>query len=72
MFTLLRKLYNWVLHWSETPYGLLALFIVSFSEASFFPIPPDILLIALAIGKRQQALKFAYICSIGSIFGNNY
>ena len=69
MFTLLRKLYNWVLHWAETPYGLLALFILSFSEASFFPVPPDVLLIALALGSRKQAIKFGFICSIGSIAG---
>ena len=69
MFTLLRKLYNWVLHFAETPYGLPALFILSFSEASFFPVPPDVLLIALSLGYRKKALKFAFICSIGSIAG---
>ena len=69
MFTVLRKLYNWVKHWAETPYGLLALFILSLSEASFFPVPPDVLLIALALGNRKQALKFGFICSIGSIAG---
>ena len=69
MFAQLRKLYNWVLHWAETPYGLPALFILSFSEASFFPVPPDVLLIALALGSREQALKFAFICSIASIAG---
>ena len=69
MFTVLRKLYKWVQHWAETPYGLFALFILSFSEASFFPVPPDVLLIALALGRRKQALKFGFICSIGSIAG---
>ena len=69
MFALLRKLYNWVLHWAETPYGLIALFILSFSEASFFPVPPDLLLIALALGSRQKAFKFAFVCSIASITG---
>ena len=69
MFTVLRKLYNWVKHWAETPYGLLALFILSFSEASFFPVPPDVLLIVLILGRREQALKFAFICSIASIAG---
>jgi membrane protein YqaA with SNARE-associated domain len=69
MFTVLRKLYNWVLHWAETPYGLFALFILSFSEASFFPVPPDVLLIVLILGRREQALKFAVICSIASIAG---
>ena len=69
MFTALRKLYNWVLHWAEGPHGLIALFILSFSEASFFPVPPDVLLIVLVLGRREQALKFAFICSIASIAG---
>jgi membrane protein YqaA with SNARE-associated domain len=46
---ILRKLYDWVLHWAETPYAVPALFILSFAESSFFPVPPDVLLIALAI-----------------------
>ena len=69
MFLILRKLYEWVLHWAQTPYGVIALFILSFAEASFFPIPPDILLIALALGSRTHAMKFALICSIASILG---
>ena len=69
MFTVFRNLYNWVLHWAETPHGLIALFILSFSEASFFPVPPDVLLIVLILGRREQALKFAFICSIASIAG---
>ena len=69
MFSVLRKIYNWVLHWAETPHGLIALFILSFSEASFFPVPPDVLLIVLILGRREQALKFAVICSIASIAG---
>ena len=69
MFTVLRKIYNWVLHWADTPHGLVALFILSFSEASFFPVPPDVLLIVLILGRREQALKFAVICSIASIAG---
>ena len=69
MFALLRKLYNWVLHWAETPYGLIALFIISFTEASIFPVPPDLLLIALSLGSRKKAFKFAFVCSIASIAG---
>ena len=65
----LRKLYDWVLHWADTKYGIPALFCLSFAESSFFPIPPDVLLIALAMGNRSKAFKFALICSIGSIFG---
>jgi membrane protein YqaA with SNARE-associated domain len=44
-----RRLYNWVLHWAHTPYAAPALFALAFAESSFFPIPPDVLLIALAV-----------------------
>jgi len=66
---MLKKLYEWVLKWADTPYGGWALFILAFSESSFFPIPPDILLIALAVGKPKKALRFALICSVGSVLG---
>jgi membrane protein YqaA with SNARE-associated domain len=65
----LRKLYDWVLHWAETPYGPIALFILSFAEASFFPIPPDALLIALVLGARTKAFKFALNCTAASVIG---
>jgi membrane protein YqaA with SNARE-associated domain len=66
---MLRKLYDWVVHWAETPYGAWALFLLAFSESSFFPIPPDVLLIALAVAVPAKALHYALICSIGSILG---
>jgi membrane protein YqaA with SNARE-associated domain len=66
---MLRKLYDWVLHWADTPYGSWALFLLAFSESSFFPIPPDVLLIALAVAVPRKALKYALICSIGSVLG---
>lgn len=65
----IRKIYDWMLHWADTPYGALALFIIAFAEASFFPIPPDALLIALVLGARSKAFKFAANCTIGSITG---
>ncbi len=65
----LRKLYDWVLHWAETPYGGIALFLLAFAESSFFPIPPDALLIALVLGVTSKAFKYATICTIGSITG---
>ena len=64
-----RRLYDWVLHWAETPYGTWALFLLAFCESSFFPIPPDILLIALAVARPPKALKYALVCSIGSVLG---
>ena len=64
---MLRRLYDWVLHWAETPYGSWALFLLAFCESSFFPIPPDILLIALAVAIPGKALFYSLICSVGSV-----
>ncbi len=66
---MLRRLYDWVLHWAATPYGSWALFLLAFSESSFFPIPPDVLLIALAVAIPRKSFKFAFISSIGSVLG---
>jgi membrane protein YqaA with SNARE-associated domain len=66
---LLRKLYDWVLSWAQTPYGGIALFIIAFAESSFFPIPPDALLIALVLGARTKAFKYATTCMVASVFG---
>ncbi len=66
---MMRRIYDWVIHWAETPYGPLALFILSFTESSFFPIPPDVLLIALAIGAPTRSFRFAGICSVASVLG---
>ncbi len=66
---LIRKLYDWVLHWADTPYGPIALFILAFAESSFFPIPPDALLIALVLGSTSKAFKFAFNCTIASVLG---
>ncbi len=66
---IIKKLYDWVLHWAETPYGIPALFLLSFAESSFFPVPPDVLLIALAISIPAKSFRFAAICTIGSVLG---
>jgi membrane protein YqaA with SNARE-associated domain len=66
---MLRRLYAWVIYWAETPYGTWALFLLAFCESSFFPIPPDILLIALAVAIPKKSLKYALICSAGSVLG---
>lgn len=65
----LKKMYEWVLKWAETPYGPIALFILAFVESIFFPIPPDVLLIALALGTPTKSFKFALNCTIGSVTG---
>lgn len=65
----LRRLYDWVLHWAETPFGTPALFLLAFAESSFFPIPPDVLLIALTLGMPRRAFWYALACSVGSVAG---
>ncbi len=66
---MLSRLYGWILHWAKTPYGTWALFILAFSESSFFPIPPDVLLIALSVVLPKKSLRYALVCSVGSILG---
>jgi len=66
---LLRRLYDWTLHWAKTPRALLALFGIAFMESSFFPIPPDILLIPMVIAKPRKWLPYAGLCTLGSLLG---
>lgn len=66
---IVRRLYDWVLGWAETPYGSVALFVLAFAESSFFPVPPDVLLIALAISIPARAFRYAAICTLGSLAG---
>ena len=65
----MRSLYDWVLKWSESRHALLALFLLAVAEASFFPIPPDALLIALCMGAYMRWKRFALVCSVGSVLG---
>ncbi len=64
-----RRLYNWVLGWANTKYGVPALAIVSFAESSFFLVPPDPLLMALSLGKPKRAFWYALVCSVMSVLG---
>ena len=65
----LRRLYLWTLSWAETRFGTPALFVLAFVEASFFPIPPDVLLMALALAKPKRALLYSAVCTVGSVTG---
>ena len=65
----IKDLSFWVIHWAQTPYGGLALFVLAFCESSFFPIPPDALLIPLCMANPPMALWYAVLCSLGSVFG---
>ena len=65
----IRRTYDWVLGWAESPYGSTALFVLAFIEASFFFVPPDVLLIALCVGRPRRSLFFAGLCTVGSVLG---
>jgi membrane protein YqaA with SNARE-associated domain len=69
---IVRFLYDWVLSWAGTPYGSPALFSLAFAESSFFPIPPDVLLIALCMGAPSRFYVFCFICSVGSVIGGMF
>lgn len=64
-----RRLYDWIIHFAHTKHGVTALFVLSFAESSFFPIPPDVLLGPLTLGAPKKWFKFALSCSIASVLG---
>ena len=66
---IIRRLYDWVISWAETRYGTPALGIMSFCESSFFPIPPDVLQIALSVGKPLRSFWYATVSLVGSVSG---
>lgn len=66
---IVKKAYDWTLSWSESRWGAAALFVFAFAESTFFPIPPDVLLIALCLGAAAKSFRYAAICLGGSIVG---
>lgn len=68
-FGLLKRLYDWVLSWAHKKHSSTALFILAFAESSFFPVPPDVLQIALSVSRPKKSFFYALISSLGSIFG---
>lgn len=66
---IIRRLYQWTVSWADKPGGTWALFWIAFAESSFFPIPPDVLLIALCFGARHKWAKYAFVCTLGSVLG---
>lgn len=64
-----RRLYNWVIGFAHHKHSTAALAILSFAESSFFPIPPDVLLMPLALGNRAKAIWFATVCTLASVLG---
>ena len=68
-------LFNGILDWTNAifkPMGSFGLFLLAFLESSFFPVPPDVLLIAMSVAEPDKALWFALICTIGSVLGGMF
>jgi len=65
----MRKLYDFMLRLAASPRAKPALFLLSFAESSFFPIPPDVMLVPMCVADRQRAYRFAAICTLGSVLG---
>lgn len=68
----MKELIDWTLHWANTPYGPWALFVLAFAESSFFPIPPDVLLISLGLLNPANSLWLATITTVGSVLGGMF
>lgn len=69
---LLRRVYDVCMKWLTTPYGMWVLFAIAFVESSFFPIPPDVFLIALCIALPLKSFRYAAICTVGSVLGGAF
>jgi membrane protein YqaA with SNARE-associated domain len=67
--SLLQRIYNRCMEWIQTPAGVWVLFFIAVAESSFFPIPPDVFLIALCIAVPKKSFKYAAICAAGSVIG---
>lgn len=66
---MLRKLYDWTISLAQSPHALWALAIVSFIESSFFPIPPDVLMIPMIIARPSRAFLIALVATVFSVLG---
>src|ERR687889_1526196 len=66
---MLRRLYDWTLSLAARPSAPYALALVSFSESSFFPVPPDVMLVPMMLARPDKAWSYALICTITSVLG---
>ena len=64
-----RKIYDWIIGLSGGKHALACLFAISFIESSFFPIPPDIMLIPMILATPRKAWKIAGVCTVASVIG---
>lgn len=66
---MIRRLYDVCMEWISGKYGIWALFLIAFVESSFFPIPPDVFLIAMCVALPALSFRYAAICAVGSVLG---
>ncbi|MEN3747482.1 YqaA family protein [Sphingomonas sp. HF-S3] len=64
-----RAMYDWVLRMAHHRHALRTLAVVSFAESSFFPIPPDAMLVPMVLARRDKAYTIAAVCTVASILG---
>ncbi|MEZ5854316.1 MAG: YqaA family protein [Hyphomicrobiaceae bacterium] len=66
---MMRQAYDWMMRMAGHPKAAFALFCVAFAESSFFPIPPDIMLIPMVLAERKKAWSLAALCTLASVLG---
>jgi len=66
---MLRRLYDWVIGLAGSRYAVPAMGVVSFAESSFFPIPPDVMLVPIVLANRRKAFTIAAVCTVCSVLG---
>jgi membrane protein YqaA with SNARE-associated domain len=64
-----QRLYDWTMSLAESRHAPLALGLIAFAESSFFPVPPDAILIPMSVAQPKRAWFYALICTIGSVLG---
>ena len=66
---MLRRIYDWCIDAAHKPYALWIMGAVSFAESSFFPVPPDVMLIPMVLSRREMAWWYATIATVASVLG---
>jgi membrane protein YqaA with SNARE-associated domain len=66
---MVRRLYDWLIRLAGHPNALYAMGAVAFAESSFFPIPPDVMLVPMVLANRSRAFKIALVCTVCSVIG---
>lgn len=66
---MLRRIYDWLIALASRPGALWALAAVSFAESSFFPIPPDVMLIPMVLARPDRGFRIALVCTVSSVLG---